>query len=74
MMNEIKSPLKAIHQHCIECMGNQVREVPYCNVKRCPLYPFRLGKNPYSTRHFTEEQKQAAAERMKKAREAKKDN
>lgn len=74
MMNEIKSPLKAIRQHCIECMGDQVREVPYCNVKRCPLYPFRLGKNPYNTRHFTEEQKQAAAERMKKAREAKKDN
>lgn len=74
MMNEIKSPLKAIRQHCIECMGDQVREVPYCNVKRCPLYSFRLGKNPYSTRHLTEEQKQAAAERMKKAREAKKDN
>lgn len=74
MMNEIKSPLKAIRQYCIECMGDQVREVPFCNVKRCPLYPFRLGKNPYNTRHFTEEQKHAAAERMKKAREAKKDN
>lgn len=33
MMSEIKSPLKAIRQHCIECMGDQVREVPFCNVK-----------------------------------------
>lgn len=61
----IKSPLKAIKAYCIECSGNQINEVKKCPCTSCPLYAFRFGKNPYSTRTLTEEQRQRQAERMR---------
>ena len=69
-MEKITSPLKAIRAHCIECMGGQVREVKVCTIPNCPLYAFRMGTNPYHTRQYTEEQRQAMAERMRKMVEA----
>jgi len=39
-------PVKAIRKFCIQCMGGQTREVKKCTAKKCPLYIFRLGKNP----------------------------
>lgn len=39
--------------------------------KSCPLYPYRTGHNTNFKRTMTEEQRQMAAERLKKAREAK---
>lgn len=68
---EIKSPIKAIRAFCVECMGGQPREVKFCAAPRCPLFAFRMGKNPYIKRELTEEQRLAFAERAKKAREAK---
>jgi len=38
-----RSPLKAIRQHCRDCMGGQVVEVRECPIPKCPLYPFRFG-------------------------------
>ena len=71
--NEITSPMKAIRAKCLDCCIGQREEVKLCPAKDCPLYPFRLGKNPNrKARTFTEEQRKAAAERLKKAREAKK--
>lgn len=67
-----KSPLKAIRAKCLDCCCGQAGEVKNCTIIRCPLHPFRLGRNPYRTRTMTDEQKQAAAERMKSARLAKK--
>ena len=40
---------------------------------QCPLFEFRFGKNTYNKRTLTDEQRQELAERMKKARESKKD-
>ena len=60
-----KSPLKAIRQHCLECCCGSAYEVKNCVIHDCNLYPFR-------TRSMTEEQKQAASERLKSARMAKK--
>ena len=74
MSEEIKSPIKAIRAKCLECMCGQVNEVKLCPVEDCALYPFRLGKNPYVKRTMTEEQKAAAAERLKLARERKEQN
>lgn len=74
----IQNPVKAIHAFCMECYGGSAREVVNCTSAPgsrypCPLYPFRTGKNPFRTkREMTEEQKAAAAERLAKAREAKK--
>ena len=38
------TPIKAIRQNCIECMGFQAREVAECTGTHCPLYPFRMGR------------------------------
>ena len=71
MKAEITNPVKAIRAFCLECVEtyNDVKE---CPAKECPLYPFRLGRNPYRTkREMTEEQRSAAAERLALAREKK---
>ena len=65
------TPLSAIHNFCISCMGDQPRLVKECTTKSCPLWPYRTGHNTNSKRVMTEEQRQMAAERLKKAREAK---
>ena len=64
-MEKITSPLKAIRCFCIECMGGQVREVKDCTAPNCPLYAFRMGKNPYRSRELTDEERQAIAERLR---------
>ena len=67
-MEKITSPLKAIRCFCIECMGGQVREVKDCTAPNCPLYAFRMGKNPYRSRELTDEERQAIAERLRNAK------
>ena len=42
-----QSPVKAIREKCLDCSGGQYKEVELCPIKSCPLYPFRMGKNPY---------------------------
>lgn len=67
-MEKITSPLKAIRAFCIECMGGQVREVKDCTAPNCPLYPFRMGKNPYRTRELTDEERQVIVERLQNSK------
>ena len=67
-MEKITSPLKAIRCFCVECMGEQVREVKDCTAPNCPLYAFRMGKNPYRSRELTDEERQAIAERLRNAK------
>ena len=72
MNKEIRSPGKAIRAKCLDCSGNSSDEVKACPVKDCPLYPFRLGRNPFRTpRILTDEQKAKAAERFKELRNKK---
>ena len=40
------TPLKAIRKHCLECSGGSPSEVKNCVIPECPLYQYRLGKNP----------------------------
>ena len=40
------SPLKAIRLKCLDCCCGSVHEIKLCTAEQCPLYPFRLGKNP----------------------------
>lgn len=60
-----KSPLKAIREKCLDCCGNQYSEVRECHITDCPLWQYRMGKNPFHTRTMTDEQKQAASKRLK---------
>lgn len=64
------NPVKAIRAFCVDCCGGSTNEVKLCPSVRCALYPFRFGRNPYRTkRELTEEQRVAAAERLRIARE-----
>ena len=69
MAEQITNPIKAIRAYCMECSCGQTSEVKGCPVYKCPLYPFRLGKNPYrQRREMTEEEKQVLADRLREAR------
>ena len=69
-----ESPSKAIRLKCLDCQGEQRGEVRNCASDDCPLWPFRLGKNPFSKRgqHTSEENKKLRSERMKAKWTAKK--
>ncbi len=40
------SPLKSIRAKCVECSAGKPSEIRDCTVIDCPLFPYRLGKNP----------------------------
>lgn len=64
----ITSPLKAIRANCIQCCGDSRYEVKLCEIKKCPLWHFRFGKNPFNKRaNMSEEERKIISERMKKA-------
>jgi len=42
----VLTPVKAIRAKCIDCCAGQVAEVRKCVMPDCPIFPFRLGKNP----------------------------
>jgi hypothetical protein len=44
------SPLKAIRAKCIDCSNYDRTEVRKCIAANCPLWPFRMGKNPFDSR------------------------
>lgn len=69
-----KNPVKAIREFCLECCGDSPSGVKECTSVNCPLYPFRLGRNPYrAKREMTDEQKEAAKIRLAEARKQRKD-
>ena len=63
---EITSPIKAIRAKCLDCCCGSASEVKSCTCQSCPLYAFRFGKNPFTTRgkNYTEEQKKEIALRL----------
>lgn len=63
------TPIKSIRAYCLECMCGSSHEVSLCWAKDCPLYPYRLGKNPnIKPRELTPEQREKMAERLKSLR------
>lgn len=57
--------LRAIKLKCLDCSTYNILEIKECPVKNCPLYPFRLGKNPFRKRELSEEERNKLSERMK---------
>jgi len=43
---KIPTPLRSIRAKCLDCSGFQPSEVRNCEIPECPLYPYRMGKNP----------------------------
>ena len=67
---EHKSPLKAIREKCIECVGGResagyLKLISECASPNCPTYEFRYGKNPYHTQNLSSKQRKERAERLK---------
>ena len=62
------NPVKVIREKCLDCCCGSWPEVEKCTAVRCPLHPWRMGKNPYR-KPQSEEQRAASRERMKKMRE-----
>lgn len=48
-VKEIASPLKSIRAFCLGCVGNVPSEVKLCPSMKCPLYPYRFGKDVRQT-------------------------
>ena len=69
-MDEIeykKSPLKAIREKCLDCCCGSHYEVKSCTAIKCPIYPFRMGKNPFRVkREISEEHLQKLRDNIKK--------
>ena len=59
------NPVKVIREKCIDCCCGSVYKVAKCTAEKCPLHPWRMGKNPYrKARTLTDEQKAAMRERL----------
>lgn len=44
MKKRILTIEQAIRHKCIECSGGSKREVKECDIIKCPLWCYRLGK------------------------------
>ena len=67
-----KQPVKAIREHCIECVGGReskgyLRRVSECGSPDCALYDFRHGHNPFRKKP-SDKQLLCARDNLKKAR------
>lgn len=45
--DKINGPVKAIRAYCINCQGGSASFVRNCTAAHCPLFPFRMGSNPF---------------------------
>ena len=63
-VSENTNVLRAIRLKCYDCSSYQSNEVRDCIVTNCPLYPFRLGKNPFRKKELTEEKRNELRERF----------
>lgn len=48
--HEKRPIMKVIRAHCIACCGGEPGEVRKCTSLDCDLWPYRMGKNPFSGR------------------------
>lgn len=67
------TPIKAIRAKCLDCAGDSSNDVRDCVITECPLYAYRLGKNPRIKREVSEEERVRRADRMKAMWEKKRD-
>lgn len=49
--------LRVIRRTCLSCTNGYLAEIRHCPVTDCPLWPYRMGSNPFRT--VTEGQRQA---------------
>ena len=42
----VRTPIKAIRAKCLDCCNESFAEVRVCNIKKCPLWEYRMGHRP----------------------------
>ena len=42
-----RSPMTVIRAKCLDCSAGQQSEVRRCTAVKCPLWPYRMGSNPF---------------------------
>jgi len=62
--------LDAIRANCIACCAGNAAEVRRCRMVQCDMWPYRMGSNPFVSRDYTDEQREAARVRLATARSA----
>lgn len=45
-----ENPIQVMRRFCRDCTGQQLAEVRRCTSVGCALWPFRMGKNPFTNR------------------------
>lgn len=67
-----KTPMQAIRAHCLECCGGQYKEVRLCEITRCELHRFRMGKEERDEIYEADRAvRKAEKEKEKKKKESK---
>jgi hypothetical protein len=62
-----QNPLKAIREKCLDCCCGNAAEVRKCVATDCPLWPLRMGSNPFrKKRKLSDAQKRERVERLNK--------
>ena len=62
------NPVKVIREKCLDCCCGSWFEVEKCTAVNCPLYPWRMGKNPYR-KPPSEAQRESARKAMERLRQ-----
>jgi hypothetical protein len=61
-----QNPSKAIREKCLDCCCGNAAEVRKCVAIDCPLWPFRMGTNPFrKRRELSSQQKGEIVERLR---------
>jgi len=51
----VATPMRAIRTNCLECSGGSSKEVKFCPIKTCALFPYRFGKRPQTAQRDGQE-------------------
>lgn len=63
------NPVKVIREKCLDCCCGAITEVAECGAVKCPLHPFRFGKNPYRKKtEMTEERREQLLQALGKTK------
>jgi hypothetical protein len=65
-----RNPMRAIRDKCLDCCCGSASEVRKCVATDCPLWPFRLGTNPFRQKSaLSNEERKRRASRLRRASE-----
>jgi hypothetical protein len=56
--------LDAIRENCIGCCAGSPAEVRRCRADNCPMWPYRMGTNPFTSVTLSEADRAKRRERM----------